>query len=115
MSRIHAHRMIEAAGVCEMLPIGNKPATESQARPLAKLPAEEQAEAAAQIWRISTTVWAVLPSRPRTAPSPGPRAVTPPAEQWSRQPSAVGGADGQHRRHRHRSPEAPPPDSRSMR
>ena len=29
----------------KMLPIGNKPATESQARPLAKLPAEEQAPA----------------------------------------------------------------------
>jgi hypothetical protein len=37
MSRIHAHRMIDAAKVCDVLPIGNKPKTESQARPLAKL------------------------------------------------------------------------------
>ena len=43
MSRSYAHRMIESSAVVEMLPIGNKPATESQARPLAKLPAEEQA------------------------------------------------------------------------
>lgn len=42
MSRIHAHRLIEGAKVTEMLPIGNKPATESQARPLTKLPPTEQ-------------------------------------------------------------------------
>lgn len=36
-SRIHAHRMIEASDVEAMLPIGNKPKTESQCRPLAAL------------------------------------------------------------------------------
>ncbi len=42
MSRIHAHRLIEGAKVTEMLPMGNKPATERQARPLTKLPPAEQ-------------------------------------------------------------------------
>ena len=43
MSRIHAHRMIDAATVAEnLLPIGNIPATESQARPLAQLEPEVQ-------------------------------------------------------------------------
>ncbi len=32
MSRIHAHRLIGGAKVTEMLPMGNKPATESQKR-----------------------------------------------------------------------------------
>jgi hypothetical protein len=46
MSRVHAHRLVEAASVVEMLPIGNKPKTESQARPLTLLDTpEEQAEA----------------------------------------------------------------------
>jgi hypothetical protein len=40
--RTYAHRLIESAAVCNVLPIGNKPASESQARPLAKLPAEQQ-------------------------------------------------------------------------
>ena len=46
MSRIHAHRMIEAATVMDnLLPIGNiAPATESQARPLVSLPPEAQRE-----------------------------------------------------------------------
>lgn len=51
ISRIHAHRLIDAAQVVDnlrMLPIGNiLPVTESQARPLAVLPPPEQAEA----WR----------------------------------------------------------------
>lgn len=40
MSRIHAHRMIEAASVTSnLLPIGNiLPANEAQARPLTQLP-----------------------------------------------------------------------------
>lgn len=43
MSRIHAHRMIEAETVAtHLLPIGNIPATESVARPLASLPPEQQ-------------------------------------------------------------------------
>lgn len=37
MSRIHAHRMMESAEVMELLPIGNKPTTESQARELVPL------------------------------------------------------------------------------
>ena len=47
MSRIHAHRMIEAAYVTNnLLPIGNiLPRTESQARPLASLEPAEQVEA----------------------------------------------------------------------
>jgi len=45
MSRIHAHRMIEAATVADnLLPIGNIPATESQARPLTTLEPEAQRE-----------------------------------------------------------------------
>jgi len=45
MSRIQAHRLIGASEVSKMLPIGNKPTTESQARPLSKLPADKQPEA----------------------------------------------------------------------
>lgn len=47
MSRIHAHRMIEAAGVTNnLLPIGNiLPANESQARPLTQLEPDQQREA----------------------------------------------------------------------
>lgn len=46
MSDIHARRLVNAASVVETIPIGMpKPATESQARPLTKLPPEEQAEA----------------------------------------------------------------------
>ncbi|MCX6969608.1 MAG: hypothetical protein NTV93_05555 [Verrucomicrobia bacterium] len=45
MSRVQAHRLIGASEVSKMLPTGNKPTTESQARPLTKLPAEKQPEA----------------------------------------------------------------------
>jgi hypothetical protein len=46
MSRVHAHRLIDAAGVAgNLLPMGNVPATESQARPLARLEPERQREA----------------------------------------------------------------------
>lgn len=47
MSRIHAHRMIEAAQVAEnVLPIGNTPpSSESQLRPLVRLEPEQQREA----------------------------------------------------------------------
>lgn len=45
LSRFYVHRLIEASEVVEMLPIGNRPTNESQARELAKLddPAEQQA------------------------------------------------------------------------
>ena len=47
----YAHRLIKSAEVVEhLLPIGNTlPATESQARPLAQLPVEQQANAWANI------------------------------------------------------------------
>ena len=46
MSRIHAHRFIESAQVvANLLPIGNIPATESQARPLTSLEPDQQREA----------------------------------------------------------------------
>ncbi len=87
MSRSYAHRMIESAAVVKMLPIGNKPATESQARPLAKLPGEEQAEAAAQNGGRSTGEGAPLTRPPAHAASHAPppprlschRRPTPPA------------------------------------
>lgn len=45
MSRIHAHRLIEAAEVSEnLLPMGNMPTNERQIRPLAKLEPEQQRE-----------------------------------------------------------------------
>ncbi len=43
-SRIHAHRLISAAKVTEALPMGNKPTGERQARELARLPDDQQAE-----------------------------------------------------------------------
>jgi hypothetical protein len=45
MSRSYAHRMIDSSEVVQMLPMGNIPTSERQARPLAKLPAAEQAPA----------------------------------------------------------------------
>jgi hypothetical protein len=44
-SRSRAHRLIDAAQVCETLPMGNKPQSERQARPLSRLPAADQPEA----------------------------------------------------------------------
>lgn len=44
MTRSYAHRLIEAAETEQVLPIGNKPQTESQARPLSKLPKERREE-----------------------------------------------------------------------
>ena len=50
-SKTHANRLVESALVMENLtPIGVKPATESQARPLAKLPPAEQPGA----WEAAT-------------------------------------------------------------
>jgi len=51
ISRVHAHRLIEAAEVTiNLLPIGNiLPATESQARPLTSLEPEQQREA----WKLA--------------------------------------------------------------
>jgi len=45
MDRTYAHRIMAAAETVEMLPMGNKPTSERQARPLAKLPAEKRPEA----------------------------------------------------------------------
>jgi DNA modification methylase len=46
ISRIHAHRLIEASSVAEnLLPVGNIPTSERQARPLASLDPDEQREA----------------------------------------------------------------------
>lgn len=43
MSRIHAHRLMTSAEIANnLLPIGNIPQTESQARPLARLEPEQQ-------------------------------------------------------------------------
>ncbi len=51
MRRAHAYRLIESAGVMDNLsPIGDRPATESQARPLAALSADEQPAA----WTAAT-------------------------------------------------------------
>lgn len=45
-SRIQAHRFIKASGAAKMLPIGNKPTSEGQVRPLTKLATpEDQYEA----------------------------------------------------------------------
>lgn len=44
-SRFYSHRLIESAQVVDVLPMGNKPTSERQARPLAKLPPEKQPEA----------------------------------------------------------------------
>lgn len=45
ISRVHAHRLTAAAETVKMLPMGNKPKSERQARPLARLPEEKRAEA----------------------------------------------------------------------
>ena len=45
ISRSRASRLIQAAEVVKLLPVGNKPTTERQARPLTKLAQEKRAEA----------------------------------------------------------------------
>lgn len=45
ITRSYASRLIDAAETNEVLPIGNKPKTESMARPLSRLPKEDRAEA----------------------------------------------------------------------
>ena len=45
IGRTYAHRIMAAAETVEMLPMGNKPTSERQARPLTKIPAEKRAEA----------------------------------------------------------------------
>jgi hypothetical protein len=45
-SRVHAHRLIDASCVVnDLLPMGNKPTSERQARPLAELPKAERTDA----------------------------------------------------------------------
>lgn len=54
ISRIHAHRCIDAAKVHEMLPIGNKPANEAQARAMTRIRTEEgdlDQKAISRVWR----------------------------------------------------------------
>jgi len=54
VSRIHAHRNIEAARVHEMLPIGNKPANEAQVRPLTRIRTKNgllDQRAIARVWQ----------------------------------------------------------------
>ena len=67
MSRSYAHRMIESAAVVEMLPMGNKPASERQARPLAKLPPAEQPKA----WQEAVTSAFTGPPTPRSGTTAG--------------------------------------------
>jgi len=43
-SRVHAHRLITAYAVCEMLPTGNKPTSERQARELVAVPSGQRTE-----------------------------------------------------------------------
>jgi hypothetical protein len=78
MSRPRAYQLIESAStVSTIVDKGHPPpATESQARPLAKLPAEEQAEAAAQTRRLLHGHLAA-PSSPGDAPAAS-HAPTPP-------------------------------------
>jgi len=54
ISRIHAHRQIDAAKVHELLPTGNKPANEAQARPLVRLRLEDgelDRKAITRVWQ----------------------------------------------------------------
>lgn len=56
MKRAHAYRLIESSAVVGNLsPIGDIPATESQARPLAALPPEERADASATVANATRT------------------------------------------------------------
>lgn len=47
-NRTYAHRLISASEVAEMLPIGNRPSNEAQARELASL--KDQPEQMAEVW-----------------------------------------------------------------
>jgi hypothetical protein len=45
IGRTYAHRLMASNDTVEMLPVGNKPTSERQVRPLTKLPKEKRAEA----------------------------------------------------------------------
>lgn len=49
-SRVHAHRQMEAADTAAVLPVGNKPTSERQARELAPT-ARRDPEAAREAWQ----------------------------------------------------------------
>jgi len=54
MDRTYAHRTIDAARVCEMLPTGNTPANEAQVRPLTKIRTEDgdlDSKAILRVWK----------------------------------------------------------------
>lgn len=53
MGRTYAHRIMAAAQTHETLPMGNKPVTERQARPLTKLPSRQQSRAWAKAIEIA--------------------------------------------------------------
>ena len=55
ISRSRASRLIQAAEVVKLLPTGNKPTTERQARPLTKLPPEKRGEAWQEAVKTSST------------------------------------------------------------
>ena len=81
-SRIHVHRQIEAARVASLLPIGNTPTNEAQARELVPLLRKDEAEVI-EVWRelrdqYGEEVTAVKVKEAvsqRLAPTPAPPAI----------------------------------------
>ena len=77
MERRHAYRLIESSAVVGNLsPIGDIPATESQARPLAKLPPAEQPEAWQEAVTSAFTGPVTEPSRNTAGSGGGCNALT---------------------------------------
>ena len=83
IERAHAYRLISAAGVIERLsPIGDiQPRSESQARPLTKLPPDEQASA----WKEAVASAPVINGTPRITAAHVAEVVNnrlPEAQRW---------------------------------
>jgi hypothetical protein len=83
MSRANANRLVQAAAIADNLaPMGAKPTSERQVRPLSKLPPDEQQEA----WREAAERSGGKPTarvvgevvQERTAPAAAPEAESPP-------------------------------------
>ena len=64
MDRTYAHRYIDAARVCEMLPTGNTPANEAQVRPLTKIRTEDGRRRTRASGRSAATWAQTGPARP---------------------------------------------------
>lgn len=96
-TRSYACRLIEASEVAEMLPIGNKPKNEGQARALAKAPAEKRLEVMQAATEVAKSQGRDVTAQdirnqispPPPTPSGGGEAASAPSTALSFKPFAI--------------------------